>query len=703
MAIEKTSEELSKLLEESQRSLSRTTETVLKQMNPLEKSYFLLSSSLKERSQILDETLTGRVSDFTKQFQSNLEDVIKESEGANLASLKTQRARIKNLKDVLIQQESVSDKEREFLLDTIKELEKQVSTDITKQSGLGIGSFLSKNKFDIGSVLAAVATDNPILAVAGKAIGDFIQTRVERSDNERKDRLTETMALREVLEQQTNELKESLTRLSVKSDEQFGVMEAVRTYTQDSAVLMEDVVDLHKEQIRKIDENEIRRIQVEKKGRLIQEDQSIVINQESEKTNTLLEKLLSITMIKTIADTVKGGLPALLPFMKGAGRVAGRALPIVGAGLAAGNVLGRMSGDEDMTLGESMSQMGALDRAAIGALGGLVVAGPKGAVAGGLLGAGSTLIPERTEEEKLSDLERMYGKQRPQQFGVQPDGSMGKDGPAQPTPFGMTRTIPTPAKDTPIPKKQVASRSSIREFNELFDRVGFTTDPLVRANVLAQIKDESQFVPQEEDLRYSAERLMQVFKGYFDDIEDARRVAEAGPEAIGNRIYGGRMGNLPDEGFKFRGRGFIQLTGRENYERMGEELGIDLVNNPDLALDPEIAKAIAVVYLARRMGRNPERFRDIDTVTRAVGPRRETGAFERRREIAQNIHRDLMIQKPPAQEKNTAHISQPIVVNQQQGGQQAQQGTMPSYVESASNTDPLLYDVLKSQYKDIVG
>ncbi|QPB08518.1 putative glycoside hydrolase [Vibrio phage Va2] len=63
--------------------------------------------------------------------------------------------------------------------------------------------------------------------------------------------------------------------------------------------------------------------------------------------------------------------------------------------------------------------------------------------------------------------------------------------------------------------------------------------------------------------------------------------------------YDGRkdLGNLnPGDGFKYRGRGYIQLTGKANYEKYGELLGIDLVNNPDLAADPNVASAIAIQY-----------------------------------------------------------------------------------------------------------
>ena len=94
-----------------------------------------------------------------------------------------------------------------------------------------------------------------------------------------------------------------------------------------------------------------------------------------------------------------------------------------------------------------------------------------------------------------------------------------------------------------------------------------------------------------ENMNYSASRLLQVFPKYFTKETAAQHAHK--PELIGNRVYGGRMGNAPDEGYKFRGRGFIQLTGKNNYTRLGKYLGVDLINNPDLvATDYPLESAI---------------------------------------------------------------------------------------------------------------
>ena len=73
------------------------------------------------------------------------------------------------------------------------------------------------------------------------------------------------------------------------------------------------------------------------------------------------------------------------------------------------------------------------------------------------------------------------------------------------------------------------------------------------------------------------------------------------PKALLDKVYGGELGNAPNEGFKYRGRGFIQLTGKSNYEKYGKIIGVDLVNNPELANNPEIAAKIAVAYSKDRV------------------------------------------------------------------------------------------------------
>ncbi len=108
--------------------------------------------------------------------------------------------------------------------------------------------------------------------------------------------------------------------------------------------------------------------------------------------------------------------------------------------------------------------------------------------------------------------------------------------------------------------------------------------PLRLAHFLAQCGHESGgFKATQENLNYSAKGLMGIFKKYFP----TQALAEAyqrQPAKIASKVYGGRMGNGPEstgEGYKFRGRGYIQLTGKENYTAFGKAINEDICSNPD--------------------------------------------------------------------------------------------------------------------------
>jgi putative chitinase len=105
------------------------------------------------------------------------------------------------------------------------------------------------------------------------------------------------------------------------------------------------------------------------------------------------------------------------------------------------------------------------------------------------------------------------------------------------------------------------------------------------AHFLAQAGHESGgFKLVNENLNYSAKGLLGVFKKYFPDGTKAA-LYERKPEKIANLVYGGRMGNGPEasgEGWKFRGRGYIQLTGKDNYKAFDAMVAESIVDNPDL-------------------------------------------------------------------------------------------------------------------------
>ena len=111
------------------------------------------------------------------------------------------------------------------------------------------------------------------------------------------------------------------------------------------------------------------------------------------------------------------------------------------------------------------------------------------------------------------------------------------------------------------------------------------TTPLRLAHFLSQCGHESGgFKAVNENLNYSAKGLMGTFKKYFP-TEDVAKRYERKPELIASKVYANRMANGDEaskDGFKFRGRGYIQLTGRDNYTKFSKFIGEDCVNGSDL-------------------------------------------------------------------------------------------------------------------------
>ncbi len=141
--------------------------------------------------------------------------------------------------------------------------------------------------------------------------------------------------------------------------------------------------------------------------------------------------------------------------------------------------------------------------------------------------------------------------------------------------------ISTSKLSTKVPLPVMAEVTSIVEkFN--------MTNPLRLAHFLAQAAHESgNFKFLKENLNYSSDSLLKVFPKYFKDKATAEKYAR-NPEKIANRVYASRMGNGDEasgDGFKFRGRGYIQLTGKDNYKAFSSFIGEDCVANPDLVSD----------------------------------------------------------------------------------------------------------------------
>ena len=130
--------------------------------------------------------------------------------------------------------------------------------------------------------------------------------------------------------------------------------------------------------------------------------------------------------------------------------------------------------------------------------------------------------------------------------------------------------------------------------NETFQRFDINT-PRQQAAFIGQCGHEcGQFKVLEENLNYRAETLQKLWPKRFDAAK--AQACARNPKLIANTVYSGRMGNRDEasgDGYRFRGRGCIQLTGADNYFHAGKALGVDFWANPDLVATPKYAALTA--------------------------------------------------------------------------------------------------------------
>ena len=136
-----------------------------------------------------------------------------------------------------------------------------------------------------------------------------------------------------------------------------------------------------------------------------------------------------------------------------------------------------------------------------------------------------------------------------------------------------------------------------------FDKYDINT-PRRQSAFLGQCAHESgNFKTLQENLNYSAEGLMKTWPSRFPNLEYASQYARQ-PAKIAGKVYNGRLGNTSEEeAAKYLGRGLIQLTGKENYERCGSAIGVDLINEPTLLVEPNYA-AMSAGWFWNKKGLN---------------------------------------------------------------------------------------------------
>jgi putative chitinase len=136
-----------------------------------------------------------------------------------------------------------------------------------------------------------------------------------------------------------------------------------------------------------------------------------------------------------------------------------------------------------------------------------------------------------------------------------------------------------------------------------FPRYGIADTPERLADFLAQTANETGgYTAFVENLNYRADRLVAIWPSHFTPAQ--AQAAVGNPREIASRAYGGRMGNAPypsDDGYRFRGMGMLQLTGRGNYEATNKRLGIGLDTDPEMAAVPALSLLIACDFYQHNM------------------------------------------------------------------------------------------------------
>lgn len=177
------------------------------------------------------------------------------------------------------------------------------------------------------------------------------------------------------------------------------------------------------------------------------------------------------------------------------------------------------------------------------------------------------------------------------------------------------------------------------KYKSLLDNY-FVNTPLRLAHFFAQIDAESGLKSICENLNYNQQTLRGTFLKYFPTIGIANKYARK-PEQIANRVYANRMGNgneVSGEGWKYRGRGFVQITGKDNYRLISKDTRIDYLNNPDWLLR-EVDAMISSLWYWKKINGNLHADKDnldaisdlinIGRVTKKIG---DANGFEHRKE-----------------------------------------------------------------------
>lgn len=211
--------------------------------------------------------------------------------------------------------------------------------------------------------------------------------------------------------------------------------------------------------------------------------------------------------------------------------------------------------------------------------------------------------------------------------GLTPDGIVGDATWAKlfpPTPSVEAPVVVAPVVTVPVVTgfkldnlKGHIPQAVIDQIPDTASKFGITNS-LRLAHFLAQCGHESGgFKAVRENLNYSAKGLLGIFRKYFTNVNLAKQY-ERKPEKIANRVYASRMGNGTEasgDGFKFRGRGYIQLTGKDNYSLFDATVPESILTDPDLVATKYPLASAAFFFKRNNLWAICDRGADVGTVT----------------------------------------------------------------------------------------
>lgn len=212
--------------------------------------------------------------------------------------------------------------------------------------------------------------------------------------------------------------------------------------------------------------------------------------------------------------------------------------------------------------------------------------------------------------------------------------------PAAPAPApSRPEKVPAPRKDEKPLEVTGVQASIVQSLND-----SGITSPKAHANVLATVKAESNFKVQSENLTYnSPERIQAVFgPRRIPSVEFAQQFVK-NPEALANYVYKTTDGNsAPGDGFKYRGRGFIQHTGKNQYSAISQFTGVNVLNNPDALNSPDVAAKAIPWFLLSYKRLKPDDVENMSKVNKAIAFADPTGKKAAEREAsAQQIYASM--------------------------------------------------------------